>query len=120
MLGFASGCPHDRTHWELFLACDLVFAGERKWDAALFPVRLADESNEFPARCSEVGTHYASSEGKRTIQAFVGGLISDEYDTGKYGGNDRAIQRRFHSPERLDVAKKSCVPFLPFEVAQVH
>ena len=29
---------------------------------------------------SEVGTHYATTEGNRTMQAFVGGLISDEYD----------------------------------------
>lgn len=43
----------------------------------------------LPAKCrvydllnfaSEVGTHYATTEGNRTMQAFVGGLISDEYD----------------------------------------
>lgn len=43
----------------------------------------------LPARCriydllnfaSEVGTHYATAEGNKAMQAFVGGLISDEYD----------------------------------------
>ena len=43
----------------------------------------------LPAKCrvydllnfaSEVGTHYATTGGNRTMQAFVGGLISDEYD----------------------------------------
>lgn len=43
----------------------------------------------LPAKCrvydllnfaSEVATHHASTEGNRTMQAFVGGLISDEYD----------------------------------------
>lgn len=43
----------------------------------------------LPAKCriydllnfaSEVGTHYATAEGNKTMQAFVGGLISDEYD----------------------------------------
>jgi len=43
----------------------------------------------LPAKCriydllnfaSEVGTHYANPDGNKTMQAFVGGLISDEYD----------------------------------------
>lgn len=43
----------------------------------------------LPARCriydllnfaSEVGTHYATVDGNKSMQAFVGGLISDEYD----------------------------------------
>lgn len=43
----------------------------------------------LPAKCriydllnfaSEVGTHHATPEGNRTMQAYVGGLISDEYD----------------------------------------
>ncbi len=43
----------------------------------------------LPAKCriydllnfaSEVGTHYATPDGNKTMQAFVGGIISDEYD----------------------------------------
>lgn len=43
----------------------------------------------LPAKCrvydllnfaSEIGTHHATAEGNQTMQAFVGGLISDEYD----------------------------------------
>lgn len=43
----------------------------------------------LPAKCrvydllnfaSEVGTHYSTDEGNRRMQAFIGGMISDEYD----------------------------------------
>jgi len=43
----------------------------------------------LPARCrvydllnfaSELGTHHSTTEGGRTLQAFIGSMISDEFD----------------------------------------
>ena len=70
--------------------------------AALFHVRLADEWNEFPTRCSEVGTHYASTEGNRVMQAFVGGLISDEYDMEGTAETTEQFSDFFIRPKDLD------------------
>ena len=65
----------------------------------------------LPAKCrvydllnfaSEVGTHYASTEGNRVMQAFVGGLISDEYDMEGTAETTEQFSDFFIRPKDLD------------------
>lgn len=65
----------------------------------------------LPAKCrvydllnfaSEVGTHYATPEGNKTMQAFVGGLISDEFDMEGTAETTGDFDDFFIRPKNLD------------------
>jgi hypothetical protein len=44
---------------------------------------------------SEAATHHAGETGNRTLQAYIGELISGEYDLRKHGGPIQTIARDF-------------------------